>query len=269
MLGFIYIVEYTGSLLQLQGKKYIGSKHYNKGSPWETYLGTPTSAKDAVVLLWREQLKKCPSDFRRTIIREVMNSEKILNVEREVMAEYGVTTNAESCWINRGIPSHKNMNTAEAIQKRKKTCKDRYGVDHPSQTEKRRKAFSVLMHTEERRKKRGASISAALKSLSKKDWDTIIRKRVTAYKQWASQNKEVLSERSKLHTPQHYVTLQRADNNCIESRFITDWSAILSVGTGTIQKRIRGVTNSPLIDANNNSYIYIKTEKIKPCDVLL
>ena len=268
MIGFIYLVKYIGHNELIKGKKYIGSrKCYGN---WESYLGSPVSCCD-VVTIWRNELKSNPDSFKRTILKEIYDTDVDLYHEEDlVMKEHNVSIIKESEWINRSYPIIGGMNSPLRsneekeimVSKRRGTLVSKYGVDHYSKTPEMRELVRVAMHTPEARDKRGKSIKATYDALPEDVKVQRAKDRAYRYKQWYHDpaNIEVVEqckERKRQTRIKTFVSVE--DENGVRITFpICESFETVGIKSGVIWKRKRGITTSKMKNKDNKLYKYIE-----------
>lgn len=132
--GFLYITEYIGDTEILKGKKYAGCSTWKRG--WEKYYGSPSSKYDAAVDQWYIELKTNPNNFKRTIVRELVEGNDIVEEEIKLLSSLSEDIITDPIWLNRAIPRvggfpHYKPTPEEKLQiqnKRETTNIQRYGV---------------------------------------------------------------------------------------------------------------------------------------------
>ena len=188
--GFIYIIEYIGSHPGLKGKKYAGCSTWKKN--WESYYGSPSKKRCKVVKLWKELTKIEPQNFKRTIVKELTQSENLIEEEIKLLQSVSPNIQRDPIWLNNCIPRKNGFPIYNPTEKEKKqiqkkreqtnmekygipyhvidrdksrkACISRYGVDHHNKTVKnkqkvsqhRKEYFASL--TPEQRKEHGRRV---------------------------------------------------------------------------------------------------------------
>jgi hypothetical protein len=233
-------------------------------------MGSSVSNNEKCVI-WRNELKTNPENFKRVILKNVTDSENIYTEEHLMMEKFGVDLKSNSKWINRSFPILNGLSDnfldddqLQAIkEKRKQTCIQKYGVDHPSKTIINRKKCKARFNTDDVRKRRGKSISKAWKNKTKIELEQITQKRTKKLQKYLSNQKNYSKhcEMRKRTALKWWVTVECIETNKTFSFFKNDSLYHIQVGPGQIMKRIRKVTMSPFKSKDGMTYRLISCIK--------
>lgn len=148
--GFIYQIDYIGDHPLIKGCSYAGSKKESQAHKWDQYFGSPSKIGCVRCAAWKLESKKHPHLFVKTIVRDVMQHESIIECEVEYLRSVSGDIVADSKWLNSAIPrigafpefhfTSDQMCMRE--QKRKATMLKKIGFEHNFQdTEKMKLAI--------------------------------------------------------------------------------------------------------------------------------